>query len=172
MGMPILEGRSFQSTDTETSTPVAIVDEKLARMQWPNEHPIGKRITIGGSPMMTIVGVVPSVKYRNLNEESDPYVYRPATQFVRWATTLVVRTTIDPAALIPAIRQQVASLDPELPLYHVGTIEQGMARSLSAKRLTNLLLTSFAVAALLLALIGIYGVMSLNVGNRTSEFGI
>jgi len=172
MGMTILKGRSFQTSDTETSTPVAIVDEKLARMQWPNEGPIGKRITIGGSPMMTIVGVVPSVKYRNLNEETDPYVYRPATQFVRWATTLVVRATIDPAALIPAIRQQVASLDPELPLYHVSTTEQGMARSLSAKRLTNLLLTGFAATALLLALIGVYGVMSLNVGSRTNEFGI
>ncbi|HEV2666573.1 MAG TPA: ABC transporter permease, partial [Blastocatellia bacterium] len=172
MGMPILKGRSFQTSDTETSLPVAIVDEKLAHMQWPNGDAIGRRITIGGSPMMTIVGVVPSVKYRNLNEETDPYVYRPATQFVRWATTLVVRTRIDPATLIPAIRQQVASLDPELPLYHVSTIEQGMARSLSAKRLTNLLLTGFATTALLLALIGIYGVMSLNVGSRTNEFGI
>jgi predicted permease len=172
MGMPILKGRSFQSTDTETSAPVAIVDEKLARMQWPNEDPLGKRIAIGGSPMMTIIGVVPSVKNRKLDEETDPYVYRPSAQFVRWATTLVVRTTIDPTALIPAIRRQVASLDSELPLYHVSTIEQGMARSLSAKRLTNLLLTGFAAAALLLALIGVYGVMSLNVGSRTSEFGI
>jgi putative ABC transport system permease protein len=172
MGMPILKGRSFQRTDTESSPPVAIVDEKLARMQWPNEDPIGKLIAIGGSPMMTIVGVVSSVKNRNLNEETDPYVYRPATQFVRWATTLIVRTTIEPTALIPAIRQQVASIDPELPLYHVSTIKQGIARSLSAKRLINMLLTGFAVTALLLALISIYGVMSLNTGSRTSEFGI
>jgi putative ABC transport system permease protein len=172
MGMPILKGRSFQTTDTEASLPVAIVDEKLARIQWPNEDPLGKRVTIGGSPMMTIVGVVPSIKNRNLNEEIDPYVYRPATQFVRWETTLIVRTTIDLTALIPAIRQQVASLDPELPLYHVSTIEQAIARSLSAKRLINLLLTGFAATALLLALIGVYGVMSLNVNSRTNEFGI
>jgi putative ABC transport system permease protein len=172
MGMPILKGRSFQPTDTEASPPVAIVDEKLARGEWPNEDPLGKRIAIGGSPMMTIVGVVPSVKNRNLNEEIDPYVYRPAKQFVRWETTLIVRTAIDPKALIPAIRQQVASLDPELPLYHVSTIEQGIARSLSAKRLIDRLFTGFTAMALLLALLGVYGVMSLNVGSRTNEFGI
>jgi predicted permease len=172
MGMPILKGRSFQPADTETSLPVAIVDEKLAHMQWPNEDPIGQRIAIGGSPMMTIVGIVPSVKNRDLNEDTNPYVYRPASQFVRLATTLVVRTTNDPTALIPAVRQQVASLDPELPLYHVSTIEQGMARSLTAKRMTNLLFTGFAITALLLSLIGVYGVMSLNVGSRNKEFGI
>jgi putative ABC transport system permease protein len=172
MGMPILQGRAFQTTDTESSAPVAIVDEKLARMQWPNEDPLGKRIRIGGSPWMTIVGIVSSIKNSKLDEETIPYVYRPDTQFVRLERTLVGRTASDSTALIPAIRQQVASLDPELPLYKVSTIEEGMARSLGAKRLTNLLLTGFAVTALLLALIGIYGVMSLNVGSRTSEFGI
>jgi putative ABC transport system permease protein len=172
MGMPILKGRPFQPTDTESSPPVAIVDEKLARMQWPNEEPLGKRIRIGGSPWMEIVGVVSSIKNRHLDEETVPYVYRPDAQFVRLARTLVVRTTSDPTALISGVRQQVASLDPELPLYKVSTIEQGMARSLGAKRLTNLLLTGFAATALLLALIGIYGVMSLNVDSRTSEFGI
>jgi len=172
LGMPILKGRSFQPTDTETSPPVAIVDEKLASMHWPHEDPLGNRIRIGGSPWMTIVGVVPSVKNRNLDEETNFYVYRPDAQFVRWQRTLVVRTTHDPTALIPAIRRQVANLDPELPFYKVSTIEQGMARSLGAKRLTNLLLTGFAATALLLALIGIYGVMSLNVGSRINEFGI
>ena len=172
MGMPIIKGRSFESTDTETSPLVVIVDEMLADMYWPNEDPSGKRIRIGRGPWMTIVGVVPRVKNRSLNEDARPYLYRPDTQWMRREMTLVVRTKNDPTALIPAVRQQVASLDPELPFFHVSTIEQGMARSLATKRLTNLLLTGFATAALLLALIGIYGVISLNVGSRTNEFGI
>jgi putative ABC transport system permease protein len=172
MGMPILRGRSFESTDTETSPLVAIVDENLANTYWPAEDPSGKRIRIGRGPWMTIVGVVPSVKNRSLNEDTRPYIYRPDTQWMRREMTLVVRTTNDPTALIPALRQQVSNLDPELPFFYINTIEQGMARSLDTKRLTNVLLTGFAATALLLALIGIYGVMSLSVGSRTNEFGI
>jgi predicted permease len=172
MGMPVKIGRAFQSADTEMSLRVAIVDEKLARMYWPQGGPTGGRIRIGGGPWMTIVGVVPSVKNRKLDEDTKPYVYFPAAQWGSRDMSLVVRVTNEPMALIPAIRQQVASLDAELPLSDVGTIEQALSRTLATKRLTNLLLASFAATALLLALIGIYGVMSLNVGSRISEFGI
>jgi predicted permease len=172
MGMPIKTGRSFQSSDTDTSLPVAIVDEKLVRMYWPQGDSIGKRIRIGGENWMTIVGVVPSVKNRKLDEDTKPYVYYPASQWVSRNMSLVVRSLNDPSALNPAIRQQLASLDPELPFFDVRTIDQSIARTLMTKRLTNLLLAGFATTALLLALIGIYGVMSLNVGSRTSEFGI
>jgi putative ABC transport system permease protein len=172
MRMPVLRGRSFQPSDTKTSLPVTVVDEKLARMYWPQGDPTGKRIRIGGGPWMTIVGVVPSVKNRKLDENTKPYVYLPAAQWVSGDMSLVVRSLNDPAALIPAIRQQLASLDPELPFSGVRTLEQAVARTLSAKRLTNLLFATFAVTALLLAIIGIYGVMSLNIGSRTGEFGI
>jgi MacB-like periplasmic core domain/FtsX-like permease family len=172
MGMPILKGRSFEPADTETALPVSIVNEKLTRMYWPNADPLGQRVRIGGSPWMVIVGVVPSVKNRNLDEDTLPCVYRPSAQWVRRETTLVVRTTNEPTVLIPAVRQQVASSDPKLPFFKVSTIEQAMGRSLSTRRLTNLLLTSFAATALVLALTGVYGVMSLNVDSRTSEFGI
>jgi len=151
---------------------VAIVDEKLARMYWPNGDPTGKRIRIGGDTWMTIVGVVPSVKNRKLDENTKPYIYRPTTQWVRRDMSLVVRTMNDPTTLIPALRQLLATLDPELPLSDVSTIEQAMARTLVTKRLTNLLFAGFAATALLLALLGVYGVMSLNVGSRTGEFGI
>jgi putative ABC transport system permease protein len=172
MGMPVKTGRTFQSSDTETSQPVAIVDDKLVRMYWPNGDPTGKRIRIGGGAWLTIIGVVPSVKNRKLNEDTKPYVYRPTTQWVNRNMSLVVRAVNDPASLIPVIRQQLANLDPELPLSDVSTVEQAMSRTLVAERLTNLLFTGFAAAALSLALLGIYGVMALNVGGRTNEFGI
>lgn len=172
MGMPIVKGRSFETTDTETSLPVAIVDEKLAQMYSSQGDLIGKRIRIGGGPWLTIVGVVPNVKNRKLDEDAWPYIYRPYRQWIRQETMLVVRSSVDPPAIVANLRQQVTKLDPELPLSNVKTVQQAIDRSLVTKRLTNSLLGGFAVTALLLALTGIYGVMSLNVANRRNEFGI
>ncbi|HSL55369.1 MAG TPA: ABC transporter permease [Pyrinomonadaceae bacterium] len=172
MGMPVLKGRGFESSDTEKSQPVAIVDEKLASMYSSKGDLVGKRIRIGDGPWLTIVGVVPNVKNRKLDEEAWPYVYRPYSQWIRRETMLVVRSSIDPTSLVAGIRQEVAKLDPELPLSDVRTIQQAMDRSLVTTRLTNSLLVGFAATALLLALTGIYGVMSLNVANRRNEFGI
>jgi len=168
----VLKGRAFASSDTEKSQPVAIVDESLARRYSPDGDLVDKRIRIGDGPWMTIVGVVPNVKNRKLDEEAWPYVYRPYSQWVRRETMLVVRGAINPELLVGQIRQEVAKLDPELPLSDVSTIQQAMDRSLLTTRLTNSLLVGFAATALLLALTGIYGVMSLNVANRRNEFGI
>jgi putative ABC transport system permease protein len=172
MGMPILQGRSFTASDNETAPEVVIVDEMLARTNWSQADPIGKRLRIGGDRLLTVVGVVPSVKYRSLNEETRPHIYRPMSQWVSRGMTLVIRTTGDSSALIPAVRREVARLDAELPLFKVSTVDEAMADTLGTKRLINLLLTGFAALALLLSLLGIYGVMSLNVGSRRSEFGI
>ncbi|HKG79567.1 MAG TPA: ABC transporter permease [Pyrinomonadaceae bacterium] len=172
MGMPILKGRRFETSDNETSLPVAIVDEQLAHMYSAEGDLVGRRIRINGDEWLTIVGVVPNVKNRKLDEEPAPYVYRPYSQWVRRQTMLVIRTSVDPTALAGNVRQEVAKLDPELPLSKVSTIQQAMDRSLVTTRLTNSLLAGFAATALLLALTGIYGVMSLNVGNRRKEFGI
>ena len=172
MGMPVLKGRAFDSSDTETSQPVAIVDEKLAHMYASEGDLVGKRIRIGSGPMLTIVGVVPNVKNRKLDEETWPYVYRPYSQWVRRETMLVVRSATDPTSIVVGIRQEVAKLDPQLPLSDVSSIQQAMDRSLVTTRLTNSLLVGFAATALLLALTGIYGVMALNVTNRRNEFGI
>jgi putative ABC transport system permease protein len=172
MGMPIVKGRGFESSDTAASQPVAIVDETLAHRYSPQGDLVGKRIRIGDGPWMAIVGVVPNVKNRKLDEEAWPYVYRPSSQWVRRETMLVVRTSTDPTAIVAGIRQEVAKLDPELPLSNVSTIRQAIDRSLITSRLTNSLLAGFAATALLLALTGIYGVMSLNVANRRNEFGV
>jgi putative ABC transport system permease protein len=172
MGMPILKGRGFESSDTDASQPVAIVDESLARRYSPQADLVGKRIRIGDGPWLTIVGVVPNVKNRKLDEAAWPYVYRPYSQWVRRETMLVVRSEMDPTIIVGNIRNEVAKLDPELPLSRVSTIRQAMDRSLVTTRLTNWLLAGFAATALLLALTGIYGVMSLNVANRRNEFGI
>jgi putative ABC transport system permease protein len=172
MGMPILKGRGFESTDTATSQPIAIVDEKLAGMYSAQGDLVGKRIQIGGGQWLMIVGVVPNVKNRKLDEEAWPYVYRPYSQWVRRETMLVVRASVEPTSLVAGIRNEVAKLDPEIPLSKVSTIQQAMDRSLVTTRLTNWLLAGFAVTALLLALTGIYGVMALNVANRRNEFGI
>jgi putative ABC transport system permease protein len=172
MGMPILKGRGFESSDTANSLPVAVVDEKLARRYSPDGDLTGRRIRIGDGPWMAIVGVVPSVKNRKLDEDAWPYIYRPYSQWIRRETMLVMRTSVDPSSVLGNVRQEVAKLDPELPLANVSTIQRAIDRSLVTTRLTNWLLAGFAATALLLALTGIYGVMSLNVANRRNEFGI
>ena len=176
MKITVIKGRAFQDTDNENSERVAIVDEKLARAYWPDADAVGKRIRIGraswGNPLMKIVGVVASVKHRNLDEDAKFYLYMPASQEPQWSTYLVVRTLSDPQAIVSAVRGEVSALDPELPLFEVRTMEQAVASSLTTRRLTNFLLTAFAATALLLAAVGIYGVMSLNVSSRTGEFGI
>jgi predicted permease len=174
--IPLRTGRAFQASDTETAPLVTIVDEKLARTYWPNEDPLGKRLKLGGPrsrmPWLTVVGVVASVKNRRLDEDAKFYVYQPFTQWAPRETSLVIRTANDPAAITAAVRRQLAALDAELPLFEVATVEAWVAHSLSAKRLTNFLLSGLAATALLLAVLGIYGVMSLSVGSRTNEFGI
>ena len=172
MRMPILKGRGFESSDTRESLPVAVIDEKLAQMYSSQGDLVGRRLRIGDGTWLTIVGVVPNVKNRKLDEEPWPYIYRPYSQWIRRETMLVVRTSVDPLSVVGNVRQEVAKLDPELPLANVNTVQGSIDRSLVTTRLTNWLLAGFAATALLLALTGIYGVMSLNVANRRNEFGI
>jgi putative ABC transport system permease protein len=178
MGIPLLSGRPFQDTDNESAPLVAIVDEKLARKYWPDGNAIGRRIRRGNlssssdTPWLTIVGVVASVKHTRLEEDSSFYLYRPHAQNVPWMAYLVVRTSDDPQALTSAVRSQLSALDPEVPLFAVDTMEAAVARSLNTRRLTNMLLAGLAATAALLAVLGIYGVMSLSVSSRTGEFGI
>jgi putative ABC transport system permease protein len=176
MGIRVLQGRAFENTDRDSTPLVAIVDEKLARRYWPSADPLGRRIKIGGAtssaPWLTVVGVVSSVKNRQLDEDARYYIYQPFSQWVRRENSIVLRSTGDPSTLVAGLRSQVAALDSDLPLFDVTTIDDSVARSVTSKKLSSMLLLSFAVTALLLAVIGIYGVISLSVNHRTNEFGI
>jgi putative ABC transport system permease protein len=173
---PIVRGRGIEETDTAQAPKVAVVDETLARRFWPDGNAVGEQIRMGDAsstnPWLTIVGVVPSAKHGDVTEDPVRYVYAPFAQNPHALMDVVLRTATDPAAPTAAIRRELQALDPTLPFYEVHTLETAVAQSLGTRRLTNLLLTGFAVAALLLAAVGVYGVMALNVTHRVNEFGI
>lgn len=173
LGIPLLHGRDFQHTDTTSSPLVAIVDEPLVRRYWPSGDAIGKRIqTAGDRQWLTIIGIVGGVKHLNLTEEKRPHIYFALAQLPAPRASFVVRTDGPPNAAIPTFRSAIRQIDPDMPLYMVRSMTEIIGQTLATQRLTNILLTAFAVIALLLAAVGIYSTMSVYVGSRTKEFGI
>jgi putative ABC transport system permease protein len=177
MGIALVNGRYFDERDTETSAPVAIVDETMAKTYWPNEDAVGKRLKRGDAgstnPWMTIVGVVSHVRYRTLEAASRVTLYWPEAQAPYSAMSLALRTSLaEPRALATTVQREILAIDPEQPVYKVRAMYELMADSVARRRLAMLLLAIFAVAALVLAALGIYGVMSYSVTERAHEMGI
>src|ERR1700752_338839 len=179
MGIPILKGRDFSDHDLHKSLPVIIISEAFAAKYFPNEDPIGKRVKPGIStfddeeePMREIIGVVGDVRNRNLNTEAKPAYYLPQTQIPFNQLTVVLKTTTDPHSVISAVTREVSNVDKDLPMFSVKTMEEYLASSVSGPKFNTTLLTIFAGVALVLTIVGLYGVMSYSVQQRTNEIGI
>ncbi|HEY8413158.1 MAG TPA: ABC transporter permease, partial [Pyrinomonadaceae bacterium] len=179
LGIPIVKGRDFETRDQYGSTPVVIINEEFARQFFPNEDPIGKRMRPGlrtfegeKPTFKEIVGVVGNIRNRTLSTPPEPNYYVPQTQVPFSQMTVVVKTTTDPKSVLSAVTKEVAAMDPELPLFGVKTMREYLASSVATPRFSTTLLSIFAGVALVLTLVGLYGVMSYSVAQRTNEIGI
>jgi predicted permease len=171
MGIPIVRGRDIGRRDTRDSAPVAVINETLARRYWQGSDPVGSRISRNGQ-WITVVGIARDSKYRNLSEPPTPYLFLPLQQNYGSTATLFVRTEGDPTHLTSAVAGAVRELDPALPLSAVRTLEDHVGAAAFQQRMASVLLGTFGTVALMLAAVGVFGIISFTVNQQTREFGI